>query len=139
MAVRLRWGGVGPLVPCPAAKAQCPRSSVPSKRRAFKQPHLRKARAMATRCFSPPLSFSPRSPTTVSQPAHLRGAPGVGTSSSNNTRDTQARQQWTRSSGASTDADRRGASPCGMRATAASSLAAAAAACTSRQVAPGRP
>mmetsp|Transcript_1565 Transcript_1565/g.6279 ORF Transcript_1565/g.6279 Transcript_1565/m.6279 type:complete len:80 (+) Transcript_1565:976-1215(+) len=26
------------------------------------------ARAMATRCFSPPLSFTPRSPTIVSRP-----------------------------------------------------------------------
>lgn len=33
------------------------------------QAHLRKARAMATRCFSPPLSFRPRSPTTVCHPA----------------------------------------------------------------------
>jgi hypothetical protein len=30
---------------------------------------LRIARAMATRCFSPPDSFSPRSPTTVSHPS----------------------------------------------------------------------
>mmetsp|Transcript_96571 Transcript_96571/g.282277 ORF Transcript_96571/g.282277 Transcript_96571/m.282277 type:complete len:127 (+) Transcript_96571:169-549(+) len=29
---------------------------------------LSSARAMATRCFSPPLSLSPRSPTTVSRP-----------------------------------------------------------------------
>lgn len=30
------------------------------------------ARAMATRCFSPPLNFSPRSPTGVSYPCgHL--------------------------------------------------------------------
>lgn len=28
-------------------------------------------RAMATRCFSPPLSFSPRSPTCVSYPVDI--------------------------------------------------------------------
>lgn len=28
---------------------------------------------MATRCFSPPLSFSPRSPTAVAQPARGKG------------------------------------------------------------------
>ena len=31
--------------------------------RCVELPHLRKARAMATRCFSPPLSLRPRSPT----------------------------------------------------------------------------
>mmetsp|Transcript_17277 Transcript_17277/g.53117 ORF Transcript_17277/g.53117 Transcript_17277/m.53117 type:complete len:140 (-) Transcript_17277:2201-2620(-) len=31
-----------------------------------------KSRAMATRCFSPPLNFKPRSPTTVSQPSSRR-------------------------------------------------------------------
>ncbi len=36
--------------------------------------NLRKARAMATRCFSPPLSFSPRSPTVVAQPAKEKGS-----------------------------------------------------------------
>mmetsp|Transcript_29055 Transcript_29055/g.68489 ORF Transcript_29055/g.68489 Transcript_29055/m.68489 type:complete len:85 (+) Transcript_29055:235-489(+) len=30
------------------------------------------ARAMATRCFSPPESLSPRSPTTVSTPCGMR-------------------------------------------------------------------
>ena len=33
---------------------------------------LRKARAMATRCFSPPLSFRPRSPTMVLYPSGMR-------------------------------------------------------------------
>ena len=32
----------------------------------------RKARAMATRCFSPPESFRPRSPTLVSKPCGMR-------------------------------------------------------------------
>mmetsp|Transcript_4275 Transcript_4275/g.10353 ORF Transcript_4275/g.10353 Transcript_4275/m.10353 type:complete len:146 (-) Transcript_4275:2296-2733(-) len=32
----------------------------------------RKARAMATRCFSPPLSFTPRSPTMVLRPSGMR-------------------------------------------------------------------
>ena len=31
--------------------------------------HLRKALAMATLCFSPPLNLSPRSPTIVEYPA----------------------------------------------------------------------
>mmetsp|Transcript_43338 Transcript_43338/g.110886 ORF Transcript_43338/g.110886 Transcript_43338/m.110886 type:complete len:155 (+) Transcript_43338:291-755(+) len=31
----------------------------------------RKARAIATRCFSPPLSFRPRSPTSVSYPSGM--------------------------------------------------------------------
>mmetsp|Transcript_36133 Transcript_36133/g.101812 ORF Transcript_36133/g.101812 Transcript_36133/m.101812 type:complete len:138 (-) Transcript_36133:382-795(-) len=41
-------------------------SSSSSSRGSFK-----KARAMATRCFSPPDSFSPRSPTTVSYPSGI--------------------------------------------------------------------
>lgn len=32
---------------------------------------FRMVRAMATRCFSPPLSFSPRSPTWVSYPVEI--------------------------------------------------------------------
>jgi hypothetical protein len=32
----------------------------------YMQGYLRMARAMATRCFSPPDSYRPRSPTTVS-------------------------------------------------------------------------
>jgi hypothetical protein len=35
-------------------------------------PHRRNARAIATRCFSPPLSFRPRSPTAVCQPCTAR-------------------------------------------------------------------
>lgn len=33
--------------------------------------HLRKARAIAIRCRSPPLSFRPRSPTRVSNPSGI--------------------------------------------------------------------
>lgn len=38
---------------------------------------LRMVRAMATRCFSPPLSFSPRSPTCVSYPVEIAHFPQV--------------------------------------------------------------
>ena len=34
--------------------------------------HLRKALAMATLCFSPPLNLRPRSPTIVEYPAQER-------------------------------------------------------------------
>ena len=38
---------------------------------------LRMVRAMATRCFSPPLSFSPRSPTCVSYPVDIARLPQI--------------------------------------------------------------
>lgn len=38
---------------------------------------LRMVRAMATRCFSPPLSFRPRSPTCVSYPVDIKYPPHV--------------------------------------------------------------
>mmetsp|Transcript_13366 Transcript_13366/g.46260 ORF Transcript_13366/g.46260 Transcript_13366/m.46260 type:complete len:117 (-) Transcript_13366:1488-1838(-) len=38
---------------------------------------LSSARAMATLCFSPPLSLRPRSPTTVSKPSGWRSMKGL--------------------------------------------------------------
>mmetsp|Transcript_33575 Transcript_33575/g.73272 ORF Transcript_33575/g.73272 Transcript_33575/m.73272 type:complete len:140 (+) Transcript_33575:1064-1483(+) len=48
-------------MPCSVLESRAEVASSHTTRRGLRT----KARAMATRCFSPPLSFSPRSPTTV--------------------------------------------------------------------------
>lgn len=48
-------------VPCSVCESSADVASSHMTRRGFRT----KARAIATRCFSPPLNFSPRSPTTV--------------------------------------------------------------------------
>mmetsp|Transcript_12360 Transcript_12360/g.23607 ORF Transcript_12360/g.23607 Transcript_12360/m.23607 type:complete len:106 (+) Transcript_12360:355-672(+) len=48
-------------IPCSVCESSADVASSHMTRRGFRT----KARAIATRCFSPPLNFSPRSPTTV--------------------------------------------------------------------------
>lgn len=60
-------------MPCSVAVSRAEVASSQMRRRGWR----RKARAMATRCFSPPLSFRPRSPTSVPYPSRIPAITGV--------------------------------------------------------------
>lgn len=65
------WAAAGAGGAAEQGKARLGAAAITSSSRMMRGP-FRMVRAMATRCFSPPLNFSPRSPTWVLYPAGTR-------------------------------------------------------------------